>query len=306
MLAAAAAIPAAFDDGSSGLTFAAPYVAVRLIGLGLYWVGLKGDREHQAALRTYVPVQLVSPLLVLIGGALDDPWRVGFWTVAILVDVASVAAAGRGDFRVDPAHFAERHGLIVIIALGESVIAIGATATELGITRDVGLLVAVAFVAVAGLWWCYFDWVHAAAEARLAGEPDHRRRAHLARDLYTLGHLPIAAGIVVFATAIEEALLHPTEGLDTFGIAALAVGPSLYLAGFVAGNLRATGHLLVTRTLGLVGVLVTGIVGGNALSALAAVALVAAVIVAVAAIESNTHPGAPHPLDPLNTPPAEA
>ena len=286
MLAAAAVIPGAFDHHGDALTFAVLYAAVRLIGLGLYWVGLAGDPAHQAALRAYLPIQLASPLLIVAGGIADGGWRTALWALAIAVDIVSVAAAGRGEFHVDPAHFAERHGLIVIIALGESVIATGATASEIGITRDSGVLLAIAFVAVAALWWCYFDWVHAAAEARLAGEPDHRRRGHLARDLFTLGHLPIVGGTVVFAAAIEEALLHPTEGLDTFGITALALGPALYLAGFIGGNLRATGHLLTTRLVGLVGVLAAAVIAGHTLSSTGAVAAVTAVIVAVAAAET--------------------
>jgi len=290
MLAAAVTIPHAFTPGPDGLAFAVPYATVRFIGLGLYWVGLSGDPAHQAALRTYIPIQLVSPLLVVAGGVAGGGWRVGLWTLAIAIDVLSVAAAGRGEFRVDPSHFAERHGLIVIIALGESVIATGATASEAGITREVGLLLTVAFVAVSGLWWCYFDWFHAAVETRLSGEPDHRRRANLARDLFTLGHLPIVAGTVVFAAAIEEALAHPTEKLDSFGVAALAVGPGLYLAGFLAANLRATGRLLTARALGVVGVVAAAILGGNTLTAIGAVAAVTVVILAIAAVEGRAHP----------------
>ncbi|MGE5210262.1 MAG: low temperature requirement protein A [Acidobacteriota bacterium] len=287
MLAAAINIPDVFDTAGDGLAFACWYAAVRLIGLGLYWVGLRDDPDHQAALRTYLPIQLLSPLLVVAGGVADDGWRVALWTAAIVVDVISVATAGRGEFRVDPAHFAERHGLIVIIALGESVVATGITASELGTGREVMTVVAIAFVAVAALWWCYFDWVHAAAEARLAGEPDHRRRSNLARDLFTLGHLPIVAGTVVFAAAVEEALAHPDETLDSFGVTALALGPGLYLAGFVAGNFRATGHLPVTRTAGLLVLVGAAVIAGEGMSATSALAVVTAVLVAIAAVETR-------------------
>ncbi len=291
MLAAAAALPTAFDD--DGGWFAIPYTTVRLIGLALYWTGLRGEPEHRAALRTYVPIALISPALVLAGGFAGPGVRPLLWIAAVAVDVASVAAAGRGEFRVEAGHFAERHGLIVIIALGESVIAIGATAADVGLSRDVATLVAVAFAAVAGLWWCYFDWVHAAAEARLLREPDHRRRSNLARDLFTLGHLPIVAGTVVFAAAIEEALLHPADDLEPFAVTALAIGPGLYLAGFVAGNLRATGHLLPTRTVGLVAITAVALLAGSALDALPAIGLVTAGIVAVAAVETVQRAGPP-------------
>jgi low temperature requirement protein LtrA len=283
MLLAAAAIPDAFGD--SGSWFAVPYAAVRLLGLALYWFGLRDQPAHQAALRSYLPIATISALLVLTGGVLGGTGRLVLWSAAILIDVASALAAGRGEFQVDPGHFAERHGLIVIIALGESVIATGATATEVGLTRDVAALLTIAFVAVAGLWWTYFDWVHQAAEARLVDEPAHRRRAHLARDLYTLGHLPIVAGTVVFAAAIEEALVHPTDPLNTFAVTALALGPSLYLAGFVFGNLRATGRILPTRLVGLILVAVIALVVGPHATAFVSTGAVAATIVAIAAIE---------------------
>jgi low temperature requirement protein LtrA len=290
MLAAAAVLPDAFGDGDAGPRFAVPYATVRLVGLGLYWAGLRGDHAHRAALQTYVPVQLASPLLMVTGGFTTPGWRTALWITAIGVDVVSAAAAGRGEFRIDPGHFAERHGLIIIIALGESIVAIGATASGIGLDTTVGLLLAPAFVAVAGLWWCYFDWVHAAAERRLAGEADHRRRSNLARDLFTFGHLPIVAGTVVFAAAIEEALRHPTERLGSFGITALAAGPALYLAGFVAGNLRATGRLLVDRALGLLAVVGVALAAGTAATATVAIAAVAAVIVAIAAFETVRRP----------------
>ncbi len=288
MLAAAAVLPGAFGNDGDGLVFGLLYATVRLTGLGLYWFGLRDDRTHQAALRTYLPVQVVSPLLVAAGGVADGDLRTVLWVIAIVVDLASAAAAGRGEFRIDPGHFAERHGLIVIIALGETVIATGVSANEIGIGDDIGLLLAIAFVAIAGLWWSYFDWVHAAAEARLASEPDHRRRAHLARDLFTLGHLPIVAGTVVFAAAVEEALLHPTDRLNSFGVAALAVGPGLFLAGFVAGNLRATGHVLTNRAVGLPGIVIAALLGGTTLSGTGALAAVTVVIVAIAAAETWT------------------
>lgn len=300
MLLAAVHIPTAFeavghggtDDHAvtNGLPFALWYVAVRLIGLGLYWVGLRGDRAHQAALRTYLPVQLLSPLLVVVGGVAGHEWQLPLWAAAIVVDVVSVAFAGKGEFRVDPAHFAERHGLIIIIALGESIVAGGLTAAEAGTSREVMTVLIIAFIAVAALWWCYFDWVHGAAEARLANEPDHRIRGHLARDLFTLGHLPIVAGIVVFAAAVEEALAHPHDELNTFGITALAVGPGQYLVGFVLGNLRATGRVLVARTIGLAAVVMAAVTVGNAATATWALAAVTALVVAIATVETISRP----------------
>jgi low temperature requirement protein LtrA len=285
MLAAAAELPHAFDHG--GVPFGVAYIAVRLIALGLYWFGLREDSQHRAALRTYIPVQLMSPALVVGGAFAPGGWRAVCWVLAILVDVASALAAGRGEFRIDPAHFAERHGLIVIIALGESVVATGATASDIGVNAQVGLLLAFAFIAVAGLWWCYFDWVHHAAEQRLSGEPDHRTRGQLARDLFTFSHFPIVGGTVVFAAAIEEALLHPDKSLGSFGSMALGVGITMYLGGFVLGSLRATGAIPIPRVIGLIGVVAASIAARNVYNATVAVGIVAGLVVAIAAAESR-------------------
>lgn len=231
MLLAASTIPGAF--GSDGAWFAVPYAAVRLAGLGLYWSGLRDQPAHRAALATFAPIAGIGSLLVVAGGWGPDSARPWLWLAAVAVDSVSLASAGRGEFRVEPAHFAERHGLIVIIALGESVIAVGATAAELDRSAAVLLTAALGFAAVAALWWAYFDRMHAAAEHRLAIEPDHRRRSNLARDLYTLGHLPIVGGTVVFATGVEEALLHSGGALGAFGTIALVGGPVAFVAGLL-------------------------------------------------------------------------
>ena len=285
MLAAAAALPEVFTSNRSAAIFGVLYTAVRLIGLGLYWTGLADDGAYRAALRTYLPIQLASPLLVLVGGMVPSGGRTWLWVAAILVDVASALAAGRGEFRIDPSHFAERHGLIVIIALGESVIVTGSSASAIGLSGSVATLLAIGFVMVAALWWCYFDWFHAEAEHRLVSEVDHRRRGRLARDLFTLGHLPIVAGTMVVAAAMKVALKHPGDELDGFGVAALTAGPALYLLGFVLGRVRAAGRVPVARAVGLVGVLVAGPVAGSSLPATAAVAAVTAVVLAVLVAE---------------------
>ena len=284
MLVAAISIPDAF--GVSGAWFAVPYAAVRLGGLGLYWFGLRGEPEHRAALRSYLPVAVVSPVLVVVGGLAGEGARPWLWLAAAVVDVVSVAAAGRGEFRVDPGHFAERHGLIVIIALGESVIAVGATAAALETTAGLTATIAAGFAISAVLWWSYFDWVHQAAEHRLASEPDHRRRGHLARDLFTLGHLPIVGGTVVVAAGLEEVLAHPGDPLDSFGALALGLGPALFLLGFVAGNLRATGRLLVERSVAMLLMAVAVPLAGAEIAALASALVVVAVLVGALAVEA--------------------
>ncbi len=108
-------------------------------------------------------------------------------------------------------------------------IAIGPTASDTGLTAPVAAIGAIAFCVVGGLWWCYFDWVQHATESRLVSDTVLRRRSNLARDLYTLGHRPIIAGIVVFAVGVEESVLHPTEALHGLASVALPLGPALHM-----------------------------------------------------------------------------
>lgn len=178
------------------------------------------------------------------------------WLAAVGVDVTSALAAGRGEFRVAPGHFAERHALFVMIALGETVVGIGATLAGLEMTPLAVATTIAAFVTVASQWWGYFDWVQDAAESRLATESDLRQRGHLARDLFTFGHLPIVLGFVVVAAGLEPALAHPDEVLDTSGRTMVGIGLILFLVGFVIGNLRATGRLLPERVAAAVAVVI--------------------------------------------------
>jgi low temperature requirement protein LtrA len=284
VLVAAIAIPGSFDD--RGAWFSVPYAAVRLGGLALYWNGLRRDPVHLAALRTFVPVASIGPLVVLAGAFVSETARPWVWLAVVALDVASALAAGRGEFRVAPAHFAERHALFVIIALGESVIAVGATAADLEPSTRLVTVTLLAFGVIATLWWSYFGWVHAAAEARLAGEPDHGVRSSLARDLFSFAHFPIVAGTVVFAVGIEEAVVHPELHLETFGRTAVAAGLVLFLVGFVAGNARAVRTVLVERVVAAIAVV--GLVGliGPRVSALSLLAVLVVLMTATTVVES--------------------
>jgi len=284
----AAALPGAFGPGG-GWRFAVPYVTVRLAALALYWTGLRHDPEHQAALRSFIPIATISPLVILVGAATPPNVRQWVWLVAVIIDVTSALAAGRGEFRVSPGHFAERHGLFVIIALGEAVIGVGATLAGLEVTPVVVGMTAAAFVIIASQWWGYFDWVQGAAEARLAGEHDLRRRGHLARDLFSFGHLPIVLGTVVLAAGLEHALAHPDEPLDGVGRTMVGVGLGLFLFGFIAGNARATGRVLPERVVAVVAVAIGVGVIAPFVPALVLLWMLAGTLVVLAGIETARH-----------------
>lgn len=292
----AAAIPAAFIGGG-GWRFAVPYVTVRLGALALYWAGLRHDPAHQAALRSYIPVAVISPVVILAGAAAPPGVRQWVWLAAVVVDVASALAAGRGEFQISPAHFAERHALFVIIALGEAVIGVGATLAGLEVSPMVVGTTAAAFMIVASQWWGYFDWVQGAVESRLASEQDLRRRAHLARDLFSFGHLPIVLGTVVLAAGLEHALAHPDEPLDATGRTMVGVGLVLFLVGFIAGNLRANGGLRPERVVALAVVLLGVVVVAPHVTALVLLWMLAATLVLLAGTETaRRRSAAPGPV----------
>lgn len=230
----AQSIPGAFSE--TGLWFASAYVVVRALGLGLQLRMARAD-ENRGTVITWVGGSSFGLAAVIAGGLLETPWREVLWTVAASLDVLSALWAGRGIWKLQAAHFAERHGLIVIIALGESLIVAGIALRE--VERDIffalGTLSAV--VAVCALWWIYFavakepmeEYLASRATADLAGE---------ARNIYSLGHLPIIVGIIALAVAIEQILAHPADEVKVPTLFALAGGVALYLAGISYGLWR--------------------------------------------------------------------
>lgn len=237
-------LPGLYRD--TALWFGASYFLVREIGLVLYWFGLSHDREHQSGLRTFIPFASLAPMLVLAGGFVSSELRTWLFALGMLIDVVGALNAGKGTFRIWVAHFAERYSLIVIIAMGESVIAIGIGAAQAHL--DLALLagIVVMLAGVVALFWSYFDWTYEATEHRLRGAPPSDR-GRLARDLYTFAHFPIVAGTILYAVAAKKILAHSTDVLSFAGRFCLAAGIGLFLSGFVFGSHRAGGMALYER-----------------------------------------------------------
>jgi low temperature requirement protein LtrA len=236
MLAAffvALSVPDAYAD--EGAWFASAYFAVRVLHVALYVWGVRSDQVQRTAVVRLAPWFLIAPTIALAGGFVEDPWKTSLWAISIAVDVIGTLFA-RG-FRVSPSHFAERYALIVIIALGESIVAIGLAALELERDAVFALAVAVSFAAAAAAWWAYFDFTQLAVERALHAASEEER-GHLARDVYTFFHYPIVLGIVLLAVAAKKTLGAPTEPLPDGGRAALALGFFLFLLGFVLFRYR--------------------------------------------------------------------
>ena len=241
----AVAVPDAFHG--QAWWFAVPYVLVRVIGLSLYsWVAW-ADPSHRAAVKTFSVVSTTGLAAVLVGGHTGGAVQYWAWGFAIVLDVAAAGIGGRLEgWNLHPQHFGERHGLIVIIALGETLIVAAA-----GLTGEpwTPALVAVAFLAVAtscAAWWSYFSRAHPSLERALATVPEARRAA-LARDTFSLMHFPMLCGIIAYAVAIEEAVAQPGDPLAFAGRAALAAGILLFVGGIAVAVWRATSRVLRAR-----------------------------------------------------------
>jgi low temperature requirement protein LtrA len=288
----AASVPRAFGD--EALWFALPYLVVRGLGLGLQ-VLVETERpavDHRAVYR-WAGASLVGLLLVLVGAIAEPGLRSAIWLAAILADLAAAALAGReATWDLDPGHLAERHGLIVIIALGESLIVAGAAVSSAPVSPDLVLVVGAAVVVTCLLWWTYFGWLKEALEDRFARVPLDQLGS-TARDAFSSAHYPLIGGIVGFAVCGEETVAHPGEPMSGPILAALGVGVGLFLAAAALSLRRLGGPVLLGR-LGVVAVML------GALVVLAVVpfppvvplGIVAVALLAVIGLEAVSRPGA--------------
>lgn len=248
-------IPEAYNDLEGGLfapaVFVVAYVVVRLVHATVYIIAAGSD----AALRRQVLVSMTSALLpaavlLVVGMAVGGPYQVWIWLVAIALDLVVVRLTSfRGSWRLNSvSHFAERHGLVVLLALGESIVAIGLGVAQRPISEGiiVGSILSVALCI--GLWWVYFGHLSGAVEHRVLSAED-TDRPDLAVDVYTFMHLSLVAGIVLAALGIEQAMAHVEAGerLGLFGASALGGGLALYLAGTALIWRRSAGEWALVR-----------------------------------------------------------
>ena len=281
MLIVALAIPGAF--GADATLFAAAYACVRLVHVVLY-TQATGDDGGRVAVRRLMPSIAVACVLLFGAAATDGATQTLLWVAAVAADYLGLLVAGTKGWRVQASHFAERHSLIVLIALGESVVDIGAGVQEE--TLDAGVVTAalLAAVAIAAMWWAYFDVVAPVAERRMrAAAPEER--VVIARDSYTFLHLPMVAGIVLLAAGIKAAIAHVGDPLDTMPAVELCGGAALYLVAHVLFRLRNVGSLNRQRIVAAVALLAV-IPLATRVSALTSLGLVAAILAGLIAYEA--------------------
>ncbi len=243
----AVSVPESF--GKSSLWFAIAYVGGRSIGLIIYLWVTSANPGMRSAVRTFASLSLAGFLAVILGGYFGGNIQYWCWGLAITFDViAAIVAGGSESWNLHAKHFSERHGLFVIIALGETLI-IAASAVSEEYWNGYLLLVSLLSVGLTCcLWWIYFFRAKEKLEHAMASKSG-RERSALGRDVYSLLHFPLLCGLIIYAYAIEEAMLHPEGAMSDAARIALALGIFIFSIGIVITNLRATGQILLPRTI---------------------------------------------------------
>jgi low temperature requirement protein LtrA len=262
----AVAIPQAFE--AHALLFAASYVAIQ-IGRHSFLTFAAADRgtierERAGHILTWF---VVVGVLWVAGALFDGPERTVLWLLALALDYCAplVTYWVPGRQRLAPAtwnvgteHFAERFGLFIILALGESIVITGATTSELELDTARIIAFVMAFLASAAIWWLYFTSVSTIGEHYLEVSEN---RTILARDAYTYLHVVFVAGIILSAVGDELVIAHPMEILPPYEVAAVAAGPAVYLFAHTLFGYRLTGVVYKTKVLGTLACVAVGVVG---------------------------------------------
>jgi low temperature requirement protein LtrA len=282
-LVAALAVPHAFDDDA--LLFAVAYTAARWLHIFIF-AEANEDIDAAGAIRRLARTAVPAPALLIVGALLGGPAQTVLWIIALAIDFAGPFVFGVRGFQVSAGHFAERFALIVIIALGESIVAIAAGLTG---AVDAGVIAAalLGLVVACGLWWAYFDVVALVAESRFRRSEGYSR-LRIARDSYSYLHLPMIAGIVLVALGVKKTIGDVDHALKTIPAVALFGGIALYYAGHIGFRLRNVGSVNRPRTVALVACL-AAIPLAAEVDALAALGVAAAITSAVIVYETTAY-----------------
>ena len=297
MFVVALCIPEAFDDGGGGLdgplVLALAYLLVRTMHFIMFWLVAREDDGLRGQLTRFAPTVAGSSIVLIIASQFHGGVQTALWALALVVDYVGTWLGGASGWRLpSPGHFSERHGLIVIIALGESIVAIGVGVGALPITWPILVASALGLVLASAMWWAYFDVSALVGEEALAAEPVETR-ARLARTAYSFGHLPLVASIVVVALGLKKVLEYVSDTehhdlsdpLKGVALGALFVGVAAYLAANALFKWLVARHLAPFR-LGAAAVLLALWLPISDVSALAQLGVVAGVVVATLVVES--------------------
>ncbi|HWI21112.1 MAG TPA: low temperature requirement protein A [Baekduia sp.] len=228
-------IPEAFDD--LGLLFACAYAVVRIAHIALFAIASREDAALRRSVIGLAVSTAIGTSLLVVASFTDDGLQIGIWALALFLDAGGPYVYGADGWKIQPGHFAERHALIIIIALGESIVAIGAGASA---TVDTGVVVAaiLGIAVAAAFWWMYFDVVALVAERRLQNAEPGREQNEIARDSFSYLHFPMVAGIVLVALGMKKTLGHVEDPLKLIPAVGMLGGSAVYLFAHVAFRWR--------------------------------------------------------------------
>jgi low temperature requirement protein LtrA len=278
-------VPDAF--GSLALTFALVYGVVRTAHIALFMLASPDDDALRHSVLGLAASTLIAVTLLAAASLFDGLAQGALWLLALILDMGGPYFFGSEGWKLEPKHFAERHGLIIIIALGESIVAIGVAASgelDLGIATAAVLGVAL----TAAMWWTYFDIVAIVAGRRLVDAEPGRVQNEMARDSYSYMHLIMVAGIVLVALGLKKTIGHFDQHLHTVPAFALFGGVALYLLGHVSFRYRHI-HSINRQRLGLSIVLLILVPVATEVPALVALAAANVLIWAMIAYETRSY-----------------
>jgi low temperature requirement protein LtrA len=288
LLVAALAVPDAFGDDA--LVFACAYGVVRFSQIALFLLVSRDDPALRRSVLGLAGGTSFGVGLLVVASATDGWLQAAIWMLALVLDLGEPYLFGAEGWSLEhPSHFAERHGLIVIIALGESIVAIGVGAERV---VDAGVVVAavLGIAVAAAFWWLYFDVVALLAERHLTELPPGRERNERGRDVYSYIHFPLVAGIVFVALGMKTTLADVGSELDVVIAFAMLGGAAAYLLGLVAHRYRNV-HTINVQRLGGAVVLLAFLPVATRIPALAVVAVLAGVLRALIVYESRRYAG---------------
>jgi low temperature requirement protein LtrA len=276
-------VPGAFGDAA--LIFACAYAVVRIAHIALFMLASRDEPNLRSSVLGLAGSTALGSGLLIGAAFADGALQGGLWALALALDMGGPYFFGTDGWKLVPEHFSERHGLIVIIALGESIVAVGVGARH-GVDVGVALGAIVGTAVAAALWWLYFDVVAIVAGRRLAAAEVGRAQNAMARDSYSYLHFPMVAGIVLVALGMKKTLGHVDEPLTLVPAAALLGGTAMYLLAHVGFRYRHI-HSLNARRLGLAVLLCAFVPVAVEIPALATAAALAAALVLLIVVETR-------------------
>ncbi len=300
MFVLALTIPEAFEDAEGGLNgpivLAVCYLLVRVCHFGIFMIIAQEDDGLRAQLVRFAPSVVGSTIVLLVASQFSGWVQTGLWALALAVDYVGTALGGAAGWRLPaPGHFSERHGLITIVALGESIVAIGVGVAQLPISWPIVVASGLGLVLVSAMWWAYFDVSALLGEHALASEPSESR-PRLGRNAFSFDHFPLIVGIVSVALGLKKVLEyvgdteHHTlaDPLKGVALAALVGGVALYLLAHVEFKWL-TVHTVSAVRLGAAGALLLAWPLLPRVPAMGQLAVVAAILVVALVVESVVH-----------------